>query len=75
VTLTLEVGTYRWYTTCRLVMMHVSKKFHIEGKRHILVTLTLDIGTYKWNATHHLMMMRVSMNFHKILKEKGKFDI
>jgi len=27
-TLTLEVGTYKWHTTHRLVMMHVSMKFH-----------------------------------------------
>jgi len=27
-TLTLEVGTYKWHTTYCLVMMHVSMKFH-----------------------------------------------
>jgi len=27
-TLTLEVGTYNWYVTHNLVMMHVSMKFH-----------------------------------------------
>jgi len=26
-TLTLEVGTYKWHVTHRLVMMHVSMKF------------------------------------------------
>jgi len=28
VTLTLEVGIYKWYATHCLVMMHVSMKFH-----------------------------------------------
>jgi len=28
VTLTLEVVTYKWYVTHRLMMMHVSMKFH-----------------------------------------------
>jgi len=28
VTLTLEVGIYKWYMTHRLVMMHMSMKFH-----------------------------------------------
>jgi len=28
VTLTLEVGIDKWYVTHRLVMMHVSMKFH-----------------------------------------------
>jgi len=28
VTLTLEVGIYKWYATHRLVMMNVSIKFH-----------------------------------------------
>jgi len=27
-TLTLEVGIYKWYATHRLVMLHVSMKFH-----------------------------------------------
>jgi len=27
-TLTLEVGTYMWHMTHRLVMMYVSMKFH-----------------------------------------------
>jgi len=28
VTLTFEVGTYKWHATHRLMMMHVSMKFH-----------------------------------------------
>jgi len=28
VTLTLEVGTYKWHATHRLVMMHVSMNFY-----------------------------------------------
>jgi len=28
VTLTLEVGTYKWHVIHHLVMMHVSIKFH-----------------------------------------------
>jgi len=27
VTLTLDIGTYKWYATHHLVMMHVSMKF------------------------------------------------
>jgi len=28
VTLTLDVGTYKWHATHHLVMIHVSMKFH-----------------------------------------------
>jgi len=54
VTLNLEVGTYRRYTTHHLVIMHVSMKFHeiFEEKGIfdiclLLVTLTLEVGIYK----------------------------
>jgi len=89
VTLSLEVGTYKWHATHRLVMIHVSMKFHeiifihlevvvrtkkcIFDLRPLLVTLT--IGSYKWHTTHRLIMMHVSMKFHEILKEKGIFDL
>jgi len=42
VTLTLEVGIYKWYATHRLVMMHVSMKFH-----EILISLEVVIQTRK----------------------------
>jgi len=81
VTLTLEVGTYKWHAH-GLVMMHVSMKFHEIHKEKgifeigpLLVTLTLGLGPCKWHATHRLMMMNVSMKFHEILKEKGIFDL
>jgi len=73
VTLTLEVGIYKWYATHRLVMMHVSMKFYeilylfsscdLDKEKGIfdiwplLVTLNLEVGTYKWHTTHRLMMM------------------
>jgi len=35
--LTLEVGTYKWHVTHRLVMMHVYEvSRNSQGKRHIL---------------------------------------
>jgi len=78
----LEVGTYNWYATHRLVMVHVSMKFHEILKEKgifdlwfILLTLTLEVGICKWYATHRLVMMHVSRKFHEILKEKGVFDI
>jgi len=54
VTLTLEVGTYKWYATHRPMMMHVSMMFHeilkekgIYDILSLLVTLTLEVGSYK----------------------------
>jgi len=48
-TLTLEVGIYKWHTTYRLVMMYVYTKFHEILKEKgildlwsLLMTLTLE---------------------------------
>jgi len=53
--MTLEVGTYKWHATHRLVMMHVPMKFHeiLQEKGifdiwPLFVTLTLEVGIYKW---------------------------
>jgi len=37
-TLTLEVGTYKWDTTQRVVMMHVSMKFS-RKKAYLIIDL------------------------------------
>jgi len=39
VTLTLEVGIYKWYVTHHLVMLHVSMKFHEILFIHIEVVI------------------------------------
>jgi len=43
VTLTLEVGIYTWYVTYRLVMTHVSLKFH----EIIFIRLEVVVRTIK----------------------------
>jgi len=40
-TMTLQVGTYKWYATHRLVMMHVSIKFHE------IIFIRLEVGVRK----------------------------
>jgi len=75
VTWTLEVGICKWHVTHRLVMMHVSMKFHeiffvcleivVWTRKEaylsfdLLVTLTSEVGTYKWHATHCIVMLIV----------------
>jgi len=47
-TLTLEVGTYKWHATHRIVMMHVSIKFYEILKEKCIFDLwplsNLDLG-------------------------------
>jgi len=43
VTLTLEIGTYKWHATHRLVMMNVSMKFH----EMIFIRLEVVVRTRK----------------------------
>jgi len=72
----LDIGTNKWYATHRLVMMHVSMKFHEILKENgifdiwpLFVTLTLEVRIYKWYVTRCLVMMHASM------KEKRIFDL
>jgi len=41
VTLTLEVGIYKWYATHRLVMMHVSIRIHK------IISIRLEVVVWK----------------------------
>jgi len=46
VTLTLEVGIYKWYATHHLVMMHVSMTFHEILFIHLEVVIRTRKKTY-----------------------------
>jgi len=41
-TLTMKVGIYKWFATHRLVIMHVTIKFH----EIIFIRLEVVVGTY-----------------------------
>jgi len=76
-TLTLEVGIYKWYTIHCSVMMHVSIKFHkiifirlevvVRTRKGIFDILPLLVNLTLEEGTNNLVMMHVAMKFHEII--------
>jgi len=68
-TLTLEVGTYKWDVTHRRVMMHVFMNFYEILKEKGIFDLYLCVVCDTPSSDD------ACLNFYEILKEKGIFDI